>query len=246
MVLVSHKHKFIFLKTRKTASTSVEMLLEPFCVAEGHAATEETQAIVSDAGIIGTRLVPKSRRTAQSRLWYNHMPASEISHNLGSDLFDAYAKVTTIRNPFERLVSEYYYKQHRSEARFLPGPVKQLMAKSKNPDQQSEISHFRKWLHRGRWKSDADIVFLNGKFIPDILIRFERLAEDLCKMATELGLSLDAAALPVTKSLSASRKSIPVSAYFGPREVDIVQQREAWSFDIAGYPAIPNPHEVTQ
>jgi len=30
-MLLSHTHQFIFRKTRKSASTSVEMLLEPFC-----------------------------------------------------------------------------------------------------------------------------------------------------------------------------------------------------------------------
>jgi len=32
MVLVSHTHEFIFMKTHKTASTSVEMFFERFCV----------------------------------------------------------------------------------------------------------------------------------------------------------------------------------------------------------------------
>ena len=33
---ISHKHKFIFLKTTKTAGTSVEAYLQPLCVPEGH------------------------------------------------------------------------------------------------------------------------------------------------------------------------------------------------------------------
>ena len=30
-MIVSHKHKFIFLKTKKTAGTSIELALSPFC-----------------------------------------------------------------------------------------------------------------------------------------------------------------------------------------------------------------------
>ncbi|KPA10844.1 hypothetical protein MHK_008953, partial [Candidatus Magnetomorum sp. HK-1] len=34
-MLVSHRHKFIYTKTFKTAGTSVESYFEPFCMNDG-------------------------------------------------------------------------------------------------------------------------------------------------------------------------------------------------------------------
>ena len=58
MVAVSHSHKFIFLKTRKTAGTSIEMLLEPLCTEPNSVVTEERATSITRQGIVGRRLIP--------------------------------------------------------------------------------------------------------------------------------------------------------------------------------------------
>jgi hypothetical protein len=53
-MLISWNKKFIYIKTNKTASTSIEMALQPFCQLDRYSRIEEkTHSIVSDAGIIG-------------------------------------------------------------------------------------------------------------------------------------------------------------------------------------------------
>ncbi len=51
-MLVSHDYKFIFLKTRKTAGSSIELLLRPCCAAPG-VKVPETEFLSSRHGIIG-------------------------------------------------------------------------------------------------------------------------------------------------------------------------------------------------
>lgn len=58
MALVSYKHNFVFIKTHKTASTSAEMFLEPFCARPGHMVTMTSPPRESEYGIIGCRNVP--------------------------------------------------------------------------------------------------------------------------------------------------------------------------------------------
>jgi hypothetical protein len=70
-MLISHVRQFIYLKTRKTAGTSVEIYFEPYCVDPRHYHGEEHErkGAVSDWGIVG------ARRQASLQTWYNHMPA---------------------------------------------------------------------------------------------------------------------------------------------------------------------------
>jgi len=243
MVLVSHTHKFIFLKTRKTASTSVEMLLEPLCAPPNHVVTEGTEALETDHGIIGTRLVPPGKRNALSRRWYNHMTAPEISSALGPERFNDYLKITTVRNPFDRLVSEFMYKNARRKRRPIGALIDRLVRKPSGKD--ANIRKFRKWLRRGRWKSDYDILHVGGRFVPDILIRFENLAADLRTLSDRLGVNLHADMLPVTKPGPAPGKRTAPHEFFGPREVGFLRTNESWIFKETDYPDHPTEYEVS-
>jgi hypothetical protein len=105
-MLLSHVCKFIYLKTRKTAGTSVEIYFEPYCVDPKNYSGERhgRAAEVSEWGIVG------SRRMEAGSPWYNHMPAEEIRNLTGRDVWDAYYKFCVIRNPFDKVVSYFWHE----------------------------------------------------------------------------------------------------------------------------------------
>jgi len=109
-MLVSHRHNFIYTKTSRTASTSVEVFFEPFCVPEGtwsfSYAREER---VTEAGIVGYR-----GPSGDDATWRNHMAAAEIRDRLGADVWDSYFKFCVMRNPFDKSVSEFYFNRNRA------------------------------------------------------------------------------------------------------------------------------------
>ncbi len=113
-MLVSHNYKFIFIKTRKTASTSTEAFLERFCVdpsiMESYEPQHKASESITEFGTIGSRF--RGRRGIG--LWYNHKPVQEIKRDLGGDLFNSYRKVCNIRNPYDLAVS-YYHHQGNDE-----------------------------------------------------------------------------------------------------------------------------------
>jgi hypothetical protein len=110
MVLVSHEKEFIFLKTSKTAGTSVEMVLEPFCAPPNHQPSEKTRKIVSKHGVVGRRMIPSKKPSWLFRWqnrWAHHDPAAVVQRRLGKDRFLRYTKVSVARNPFDRAVSQF-------------------------------------------------------------------------------------------------------------------------------------------
>src|ERR1044071_3613051 len=108
-MLVSHRKRFIYTKTGKTAGTSVEVYFEPWCVpaGAGWGAEGERAEEVSEAGIIGFRGGPKFR--GPNVKWWNHMPAAEIKGYLGDEIWNSYFKFCVVRNPFDQMVSAFHF-----------------------------------------------------------------------------------------------------------------------------------------
>ena len=228
MVLVSHTHEFIFLKTRKTAGTTVEMCLEPVCSPPGTPIVEETETRFSKQGIVGARLVPEKTPRwlyKKTNLWRSHVGAKRVSMALGAEKFARYQKVSCIRNPFDRSVSLFHWRE---------------MAKE---DFSETKLAFRDFILNQKWPDDNKITHVDGVYVVDRMIRFETLKEDIEAVAAELGVEVDPDALPHTKSTSATRKKIAVQDYYDKDTIEVVKSRFDWVFD--RFPYSTKPGEPT-
>jgi hypothetical protein len=169
-MLVSHKHKFIYIKSIKTAGTSTEIFLEPYCVTnvlESHG----REMIQTNEGIIGTRM---NQHLAEISEFYNHMPPYKIKNSIGEETFNSYTKIINIRNPFDMMVSHYYFK-----------PTFELYS-------NSEMS-FENYLLKTNVVEDLskkyrDLMYIEDEFIVDEIVRFENLEEDIFKLLDKLEL----------------------------------------------------------
>lgn len=112
-MIISHEYKFVYIKTRKTASTSIEIALSKFCgprdiITEIVPADEKVRRSLGYRG-------PQNYRIGSLTL-VNHMPALVARSVLG-DAWGDYFTFTLERNPFDRVISQYYWElpkwQHR-------------------------------------------------------------------------------------------------------------------------------------
>ena len=159
MVLVSHSHKFVFLKTRKTAGTSIEMLLEPFCAPPGHVPVEKTEGMVTPHGVIGHRLLDLDE---DEHTWREHLPAKEIRRQIGKLTWLRYFRFTAVRNPFDRAVS-YFHWLHDFEGKALPTGFDEIR------------DTFRRFVAAGRLKTDYAVTHLHRKLAFQDAVRYEHL-----------------------------------------------------------------------
>jgi hypothetical protein len=228
MVLVVHTHRFVFLKTNKTAGTSIEMFLQSLCAPSGTAITERQHAQVKDDYIAGMRLVRPRDKQPQDSLWYNHMPAIAVRAQLGADLWDAYVKVTSVRNPLDLAVSRFHYcrkvggEQHSGES---------LTARR---------SAFKEVILDTKWTNSMAATHINDTLAADRIIRFEQLTQDVETFCKDQSINIDAVNLPVTKRTVEDREDIHFREYYDDETVDFVRSHLDWMFQAGSYPDTPH------
>jgi hypothetical protein len=236
MTLVSFRHNFIYLRTRKTASSSISMYLQPFCLPAGEPAMElRPLPRVSAEGIVSRSWAPAPNTPlVWLRMGLMHLTGRKIwrTHELARDVRDALdpafwaraLKITSVRNPFTRVVSSFYWHGANKGEDLAALP------------EARQVRRFRRMVREGRFHDDWDIVSIDGAFVPELLIRQEHLEEDLTALADRLGLDTARTRLPVTKKTAASGGGRPsYAALYDAATADIVRQRFDWAFTHGGY-----------
>lgn len=99
-MIISHKHKFIYFKAKKVAGTSTEILLSDLVGAED---------IVTPI----TKSDSLSHKPRNYNRFVNHSPPLCIKNKIGEDQFDSYFKFITVRNPFDRVISWYFWQKNQ-------------------------------------------------------------------------------------------------------------------------------------
>ncbi|MCP3932317.1 MAG: sulfotransferase family protein [Bacteroidetes bacterium] len=236
-MLVSHRKKFIFTKTAKTAGTSVESYFEQYCIPdwewqESHWHDE----YISETGIIGSR-GPRHKGST----WYGHMPAKRIRDLIGQDVWDDYYKFTVIRNPYDKLISGYFFKEKRKKnytyKKRTVKIVKKLLGIGDPISRvtgNTEIERFRCWLREGGDVIDRDKYLIDEKECMDYFIRFENLHEGIRHVCDRLSISYEPTRIPQFKK-GIRHNRLEVKDYYDDETIRIVQSKYAWELKRFGY-----------
>ncbi|HEY3914821.1 MAG TPA: sulfotransferase family 2 domain-containing protein [Verrucomicrobiae bacterium] len=213
-MLVSHLKRFIYTKTMKTASTSLEVYFEPYCMFPGEWKFQhERQEYRTGAGIVGCR--NGSLMVVQSSIWWNHMPAASIKAMLGKELWDSYFKFCSVRNPFDKLVSAFHF--------FNPAAA----------DSANLVQDFENWLLAGDLPYDRNKYTIDGEFCMDDVIRYETLTEDLRRICRQIGAEFELEKLSALKA--GKRPKRPLTDYYSKDSVAIVNRLFKYELDTFGY-----------
>jgi hypothetical protein len=220
MALVSHEYRFIFLKTFKTASTSVEGYLERYCVPEGTPVGDLNRpAIISERGIVGVRGSDSYR---EGDVWTGHMTAREVRDALDPAIWSSYAKIITIRNVYARLVS-HFGKRNKI---------------GRNADRAAVHRFFKRWLfERDHSLYDIPRYSIDGVNIVDEAVRYEHLHDDLAALCSRLGLpAYDPALLPHLRNKPRRREKLgDPKEYYDADCLSFVAENFAWEIERFGY-----------
>lgn len=190
-MIISESHRFILVKTRKTAGSSVELALSPY-LGPGDLVTplrpeEEAMRKVEpgvriDRPFFLTRYGYPWRIKTHSPLWHAHDYLGRSHHH--------YRVISLCRNPWDKTVSHFFWSCREQGVTSLDFDQQRHLFKAyvrnKGP---------RRWYSRliGRIPPKAldgnySLYQLQGRSRVDFVVRFEFLADDLRTLGEWLGL----------------------------------------------------------
>ncbi len=186
-MILSHAYKFIYIKTYKTGSTSIEAALSRVCgpqdvlteasetlrdVRQKPAQNYRIEHPLKPARPLWkTLLLRPERHYHPSVGYYEHMPAWRIRAYAGETIWRDYYKFSFERNPWDRQVSWYHYK-----------------TKSKADGARPSFDAFNADQRRA-WVENWDLYTQADKPILDFVGRYENLDEDFERVLERIGLS---------------------------------------------------------
>lgn len=227
-MLISHSHKFIYTKTVKTASTSVEIFFERYCLTVQDELeylktlpSEFRNEYISASGIIGFRGTMDDRE-AKIPTWYNHMPASEIKRLIGEQLWNSYFKFFVIRNPYDKMISAFY---------FFNDVDRKIITLTRD----NQIKLFRAWINAGKnLPIDRDKYTLERNYCMDFYIRFEYLIDDIQTICDRLKIKFNASNLHFYKS-GITYQFAHREDYYDLKTAEIVESKFDFEFEHFNY-----------
>ena len=184
-MIISHKYKYIFIKVNKTAGTSIEIALSKYCGPDDIITPigPADEAKRKKFGGIGPQHYKKEilklstnefknllLGRGRANLFRNHMTARRIKSIVSEDIWETYFKFCVVRNPWDRIVSAYFWITRNTE----------------NPPSFSEF--IRKEKIHSMKKRGYENYTLDGNIIVDRVLKFENLQVELDSVAHKLGI----------------------------------------------------------
>lgn len=221
-MILSHSHRFIFVKTRKTASTSLERALVP------HLGPKDVWTPITLPEVKGQNyysLWPPDLLSAKwhlaretlgrehrlhYRYAYDHMPIGQVKRWLPVQSFSEYWKFAFDRNPWDFAVSFWFYL--RRKARFAN-------------------LEFDAFLQDYPFPMNWDLYTEGGELAVDRVFRFEDLKAAVKQIEEKTGISIG----PLPDDKSGYRDGQDYRNFYTPATRDLVAKRWEKTISLLGY-----------
>jgi hypothetical protein len=230
-MIVSHEHRFIFLKTKKTAGTAIEAALSALCgpgdvITPYRAESEEDRQgrppqnyriehLLKPKRPLWRRLLRRPERYYHPSVgFYEHMPAHLVRAYVGDEVWRSYFKFAFDRNPWDRQISWYFYK---------------TKSKATRPSFERFMASRRR-----AYVDNHEIYMDDGAMAVDFLGRYESLDDDLAKALQMAGVERHLA-VPKANVTPDKGERKDYRSYYTPKTEALVADWYAPEIKLLGY-----------
>ena len=227
-MILSHRHKFIFIKTAKTAGTSIEVFLSKHCgpddivtpiapPVEGHQPRNFEGFINPLPEILerpGKVLSALRHSFTTRQKFYNHMPAREVKQRVPADVWNDYFKFCVERNPWDKTLSHYHMHAAREGGSLT---LNEYLARGRFP-----VNYFRYTDRSGT------------RIIVDRVVRYEDLLSELHEIFAQLNIPFDGSLGAAAKSEYRTDRR-PYREVFTHEQRRLIEKRFAKEIELHGY-----------
>lgn len=206
-MLISDRQKFIFLRVRKVASTSMRDILRPLCVP------------VPTGRLAHLKSRARLEWDYHKYVFRAHDDILAARQRMPDELFERYFKFAFVRNPWARLVSEYEF--------LLKRPKHGRHKRVKNLKSFSDFIHMqipRKDAYQSNVLCDND-----GKLLMDFIGKLENVDKDWQTVCQRIG--IDEQLLP-RKNVT---QHVPYQDYYDADSAELVGRYWARDIEMFGY-----------
>lgn len=224
-MIISHKYKFIFIKTQKTAGTSIEISLSRYCGKEDVITpiSLEDEKIRKKLNVFPQNYLKSSHYLVDENLYpekddkkkyWNHTPATHIKEQVGEKIWNSYFKFCFERNPWDKVVSLYFFITNRENTKKIS--FNEFLLNTSSFD----CYNFPQYTH-------------NDSVIVDFIGKYENLQNDLKNVCKKIGLDFDGW-LPQAKGNYRTEKK-HYSEYYNIQSIERIASQFRKEVELFGY-----------
>ncbi|MGK7962050.1 sulfotransferase family 2 domain-containing protein [Crocosphaera sp.] len=201
--MISHKKSCIFIHIPKTGGTSIEKMIWP-------EKEDKTEANLWKGFIDGYH---NKYQTGGLQ----HLLASQVKQEVGDDIFNQYFKFTIVRNPWDKVISQYSYMKKRKDLRNFIGMEKDDCLKT-YLSLITKKNHVQ-WEHQHKFVLDE-----SQNIIVDYIGKFEEFNKDVYTILDKINIRTKILGIRVLKILHTNRSQerLPYSEYYDSESREMV------------------------